>query len=89
MSRPALLTTTCCFVSLFQLHNLSDLDAAAIVDIVKDIEDPSDAAKVLVMKSAELWADRNDYCDDITAIVIFVSINKSDEDSDDGGILIE
>ena len=44
-----------------QLHKIcSDLDAAAIVDIVKDINDPSDAARVLVMKSAALWAENND-----------------------------
>eukprot|EP00985_Skeletonema_marinoi_P007040 scaffold3091_cov103-Skeletonema_marinoi.AAC.1 len=49
-----------------------DLDAAEIVRIVNEIDDPADAARTLVKSSAALWAEKNDYCDDITAIVIFI-----------------
>jgi len=48
------------------------LDAAEIVRIVNEIDDPADAARTLVKSSAALWAEKNDYCDDITAIVIFI-----------------
>ena len=50
-----------------------DLDADAIVKIVNEIDDPAEAARKLVKTSAELWAEKNDYCDDITVIVIFIS----------------
>jgi serine/threonine protein phosphatase PrpC len=53
-------------------HNSQDLDAAEIVRIVNEIDDPADAARTLVKSSAALWAEKNDYCDDITAIVIFI-----------------
>jgi len=49
------------------------LDATAIVRIVSEIDDPADAARALVNTSAALWAEKNDYCDDITAIVIFIN----------------
>ena len=54
-------------------HYLKDLDAEAIVRIVKEVDDPADAARTLVKTSSALWAEKNDYCDDITAIVIFIS----------------
>lgn len=54
-------------------HYLQDLDAEAIVRIVNEIDDPADAARKLVKTSAALWAEKNDYCDDISAIVIFIS----------------
>lgn len=49
--------------------------------IVNEIDDPADAARTLVKASAELWAEKNDYCDDITAIVIFISGNADEVDS--------
>ena len=55
------------------LHLYPDLDTEAIVKIVSEIDDPAEAARKLVKTSAELWAEKNDYCDDITAIVIFIS----------------
>ena len=63
---------------------LSDLDAEAIVRIVNDIADPADAARALVKASAALWAEKNDYCDDITAVVIFISGNDTEIDSSGG-----
>ncbi len=58
---------------LVLVHNISsDLDAEAIIRIVNEVDDPADAARALVKVSAELWAEKNDYCDDITAIVIFI-----------------
>lgn len=57
----------------FALSAPKDLDAEAIVKIVNEIDDPAEAARKLVKTSAELWAGKNDYCDDITAIVIFIS----------------
>lgn len=41
--------------------------------IASGFNDPADAARALVKSSSELWAAKNDYCDDITAIVIFIS----------------
>ena len=55
------------------LYLYPDLDAEAIVKIVSEIDDPAEAARKLVKTSAALWAEKNDYCDDITAIVIFIS----------------
>ena len=49
--------------------------------IVNEIDDPADAARTLVKASAALWAEKNDYCDDITAIVIFISGNGDKVDS--------
>ena len=40
---------------------------------MNEIDDPAEAARKLVKTSAALWAEKNDYCDDITAIVIFIS----------------
>ncbi len=60
---------------------LSDLDAEAIVRIVNDIADPADAARALVKASAASWAEKNDYCDDITAVVIFISGDGNEIDS--------
>ena len=40
---------------------------------MSEIDDPADAARALVNTSAALWAEKNDYCDDITAIVIFIN----------------
>lgn len=40
---------------------------------MSEIDDPADAALALVNASAALWAEKNDYCDDITAIVIFIN----------------
>ena len=34
--------------------------------------------------SAALWAEKNDYCDDITAVVIFISGNGNEFDSSGG-----
>jgi serine/threonine protein phosphatase PrpC len=66
-------TSNILHVLLFHLHhNSQDLDAAEIVRIVNEIDDPADAARTLVKSSAALWAEKNDYCDDITAIVIFI-----------------
>jgi serine/threonine protein phosphatase PrpC len=49
------------------------LDADTIIKIVNEIDDPAEAARKLVKTSAALWAEKNDYCDDITAVVIFIS----------------
>ena len=57
----------------FALSAPKDLDAEAIVKIVNEIDDPAEAARKLVKTSAALWAEKNDYCDDITAVVIFIS----------------
>lgn len=46
---------------------------------MNEIDDPADAARKLVKTSAALWADKNDYCDDITAIVIFISGDDDQE----------
>ena len=40
---------------------------------MNEFDDPADAARKLVKTSAALWAEKNDYCDDITAIVIFIN----------------
>ncbi len=40
---------------------------------MNEFDDPADAARKLVKISAALWAEKNDYCDDITAIVIFIN----------------
>lgn len=40
---------------------------------MNEIDDPADAARTLVKTSSALWAEKNDYCDDVTAIVIFIS----------------
>jgi len=48
---------------------------------VNEIDDPADAARTLVKTSAALWAEKNDYCDDITAIVIFISGTGDEVDS--------
>ena len=58
------------------LYLYPDLDAEAIVKIVNEIDDPAEAARKLVKTSAALWAEKNDYCDDITAIVIFISSDE-------------
>ena len=60
----------------FYHYSLQDLDAEAIVKIVNEFDDPADAARKLVKTSAALWAEKNDYCDDITAIVIFIQEEK-------------
>ena len=48
---------------------------------MNEIDDPADAARTLVKASAALWAEKNDYCDDITAIVIVISGNGDEVDS--------
>ena len=63
----------------FYLYSLQDLDAEAIVKIVNEFDDPADAARKLVKTSAALWAEKNDYCDDITAIVIFIQEEKQEK----------
>jgi len=52
------------------------LDTEEIVEMVNEIDDPAEAARILVKSSAALWAAENDYCDDITAVVIFISGDK-------------
>ena len=48
---------------------------------MNEIDDSADAARTLVKTSAALWAEKNDYCDDITAIVIFISGTGDEVDS--------
>lgn len=43
------------------------------VEIACQHSDPADAAKALVDKAVSLWAEKNEYVDDVTALVIFVS----------------
>ena len=52
-----------------------DLDNEDIVQIASTIDDPAKAAEELVKRSCELWAEKTDYCDDVTAIVIVISNN--------------
>ena len=54
------------------------------MEIVSAIDDPFEAAKQLVKSASELWAEKNDYCDDVTAIVIF--IRGGDEEVDESGV---
>ena len=49
--------------------------------IASGFNDPADAARQLVKSSSELWAAKNDYCDDITAIVIFISGDDADDEN--------
>lgn len=53
------------------------------MEIVSGIDDPFEAAKQLVKSASEQWAEKNDYCDDVTAIVIFI---RGDEEIDEPGI---
>lgn len=50
-----------------------------IIGIVSGVKDPASAAEELIKRAAVLWASNNDYCDDISAIVIFEGSACSNE----------
>jgi serine/threonine protein phosphatase PrpC len=57
------------------------LNPQEIIDIVSGIKDPAAAAEELAKRAAVLWATNNDYCDDISAVVIFIDGDGPHESS--------
>ena len=55
------------------------IDEKTCVDIVCQYSDASAAAKALVKEASKYWINKNDYMDDITAIVIFHNSNHASE----------
>lgn len=58
------------------IYLLTGLSPKECVDIVSKYDDPTAAAKALVNAALDEWSKLNDYVDDITAIVVFISSDE-------------